>query len=189
MKNARRFLCAAGLFVAVAGLLLVPLFIGGCASSPQAQLDTAKSLYNATLGEIDDLREAGQIDAGTYHNVITPVRKSAWAAIQKADVAVKTGQTDQLKTILDSVNASLLELQKYRKKVSSLAPSATQPAQAAVDPISAALLLLGLINRLAPVVQKALSGTELTDEERKVLDDAAVAENARADRLDAEASA
>lgn len=166
----------------LAPLLLLALCFAGCATTTQGKLDQAKQLYTASVGELDDLREAGLIDAKTYHNNITPARRAAWAAIQKAEEYMKAGMTDQVTAALNVAQAALLELQKYR------ATPPTQPLKGVVDPISGALLVLGLLSRLAPVLQKAFSGQELTEEERKTLDEVAASENARADRLDAEAA-
>lgn len=147
----------------------------GCAVTPVADVDRAETLYAQTLAAVNDAKEVGLIDDRTYVDVVTPARRTARVSIDRARAAVQAGDPSRAQVFLDAANAALLKIQSLRQKAG------------AADPISTAILLLGLITRLTPVARKLVSGAELTDEERSLVESASAVETARADRLDAEA--
>jgi hypothetical protein len=172
----------------------------GCASNspnpPTAQdeADQIEGLYGPTVAELNDLYEAGVISADTYHNVVTPARKSIRAGLDEAKRAIAGGDVDRAKVLLDGINSSLIELQKYRLSAHPSGAATTQPTsagplRAGADPVTAAILVLTVISRLTPIVQKVLKGEQLTDEERATIEKYSADEDARADRLDAQAAA
>lgn len=169
------------------------LSVQGCAGTPQAKIDAAEVLYGNTLGELNAQRQAGTIDAGTWVNAIMPAQRVARQAIDDAAKANAAGNVSAVKLLLETANHALLEIQKYRlsqQKQSSGTIQAMPPAgraMAAIDPLTVAMSLLLLIQKLAPVIGKLVRGEELSEEERALAQQYSADQTALAQKLETEA--
>jgi hypothetical protein len=174
--------------------------VPGCQGSLQAQLDRAEVLYGEGVGETDDLYKRGEISYDTFHQVITPARRTARQAIDQAKLQAATGQVDVAKLTLETALDALRNIDQQRAKAKAVpagAPPATRPATVAPaspasgEPLTAtgtlagAIALLELINRLSPIVAKLVKGDELTPEERALAERHSADATAEADALDA----
>ena len=174
-------------FLTAIALLVCPLLLGGCSKSAQGGLDQVQSVYVQVLGDINDAREAGLIDARTYVEKVTPARKAFNAAIERAKASIAGGDDEGARIAIEAAKSALLELQKLRGsgKASSIGPRFPLPmAMAGVDPVSIGLLITSAMLRLLTLNRKILSGEALDEIERAELDRLTAVENARADALD-----
>lgn len=153
------------------GLLLLGLAAAVSLSCTSRSVQSLQTGYVATFDLLADARQANVISQSDFDQYVVPASRICRSALDAARDAEKRGDNAALDAAFAAFERAMDVVKPLLQKALKAKPT-TQ--HAAVDPISAIILIIGgvtkLLSETLPLAQKLAKGQTLTPEEQAALD-------------------